>query len=321
MSNYKKTHHCIIVFLLVTVTLLLFSCGDSASQPEKTLSVQKLGFDLSVNEAIIPGKTVRVFARANQSNGVTYEWNLPGSWISVKDNLVEWTVPSEEGDYSISVRVKNEAGETADSTASIKVYDQSAYTAPQACSFTVTSSTDFTNKTMKGLTNTFSSRILKYSDGTVTTITNMEGETKTSTLKGDEITQYKADGTKGDVYKGTNLANGFDATVFTLENFKTVIPAYTLANDTYSFSKSLGSTQLDVKFDAKTGRLKSLSKADTETDDSMTYEIAYQMVDGYLFPSEISVITIYYIGGVKNTSVMKQVVSDINIGEPEMEVE
>lgn len=304
--------------------LVLLSCNnvvDSATvnavaAPVKELKIQKLAFDLTSDQVIVPGATVRVYAKANQVEQVSYDWQVPGTWTSVTDNQIEWTVPQESGEYTIQVTVHNTAGDSASNATVVNVFDAHAYSAPEACSFTIRSNSAYTNKTMGTLEDTAITTIKMFSDGSVSTAVTSNGFTTTSTIADDTLTQYDEQGNKNAVMRGSDLAGNFDPAIFNLSNLMTVMPGYTQKGDVYRFSKSTGSVDFSIEYDNKFGQIRSMNKSDSESGDLENLEIEYQLVDGYLFPSKISYEIVCWIAGVKNSNKIEQEFTDIVIGEP-----
>ncbi len=303
--------------------LVLLACNNvvdsaavkKAAEPVKELKIQKLAFDLKPDQAVIPGANVRLYAKANQVENVSYDWQVPGTWVDITGNLIEWTVPEEAGEYTIKVTAVNTNGDSATNSTVVNVLDAHAYSAPQACSFTINSNTRFSNKSMGTLENSTVTRIDMLSNGSVRTTVTANGETTTSIMADDTLTQFDEAGDKKAVMKSSDLAGNFDPALFNLSNLMMVMPDYTQKNDVYRFSKTSGSVNFSIEYDNKYGQIRSLKKSDSESGDFENLEIEYQLVDGYLFPAKMNYEIVCWIAGIKNSNKIEQEFTDVIIGD------
>lgn len=313
----NKNTTLLTLFLLVCVTsvALLSGCVNATSGQGRQLAVTRLGFKTDNDAPLTPGKTVTVYADSNRKAGVSYTWNVPGTYKQLSSKSIAWTVPTTPGDYTVSLTcVASSLGQTATRSTKVTVVDDAAVASPETFSCSIKAVTQFTNKLIgeKGITTT--SRISKDATGNVSVETTPPvGDTiKTSTDNGSTYS-IAADGTRTLV---SQISDGspempFSPSMLSLDSLKASCPTWTSDVRYFTFEQRASSQYGKIVFDSRLGVLTKIRSEDDDLGEVQDIKITYQTIDGYLIPAHIEGDITYMVADEPYTIHCSQDMEDI----------
>lgn len=306
-----------IVLMLVVTAVLLLSCSEhvQTNNSSKELKVSYLGFNTTITNYFVPGKTVELLARANKKN-VDYEWDLPGEWEEVTDNKVSWKVPEKEGLYTLSVNViDKKTNKNVNKSIDITVADNTVCAVPDSLSCKVTTNIKMNNRLLgENLQTTVSS--IKMNPDSSVYVETVEANGEITRTYADSDAIYNVDDMgKRTLVARSNTESLFVPTVnmFGLSSLINSCPDYETDGRYYKFRQSSSTQKALVEYDSKLGVVTRICSEDEENMEISDMQMEYDVIDGYIIPTKISGIVTYYASGEKFSTSIEEEISDIII--------
>lgn len=305
--------------MLVVTAVLLLSCSEhvQTNNSSKELKVSYLGFNTTITNYFVPGKTVELLARANKKN-VDYEWDLPGEWEEVTDNKVSWKVPEKEGLYTLSVNViDKKTNKNVNKSIDITVADNTVCAVPDSLSCKVTTNIKMNNRLLgENLQTTVSS--IKMNPDSSVYVETVEANGEITRTYADSDAIYNVDDMgKRTLVARSNTESSFVPTVnmFGLSSLINSCPDYETDGRYYKFRQSSSTQKALVEYDSKLGVVTRICSEDEENMEISDMQMEYDVIDGYIIPTKISGIVTYYASGEKFSTSIEEEISDIIINE------
>lgn len=303
--------------MLVVTAVLLLSCSEhvQTNNSSKELKVSYLGFNTTITNYFVPGKTVELLARANKKN-VDYEWDLPGEWEEVTDNKVSWKVPEKEGLYTLSVNViDKKTNKNVNKSIDITVADNTVCAVPDSLSCKVTTNIKMNNRLLgENLQTTVSS--IKMNPDSSVYVETVEANGEITRTYADSDAIYNVDDMgKRTLVARSNTESLFVPTVnmFGLSSLINSCPDYETDGRYYKFRQSSSTQKALVEYDSKLGVVTRICSEDEENMEISDMQMEYDVIDGYIIPTKISGIVTYYASGEKFSTSIEEEISDIII--------
>lgn len=122
----KKLHLLIIFILAIPISVALFtSCTSQETQGANESSGTLTIYYLTAPVQVMPTRLSEILCVAvdRENSPLTYEWKASGGEIRPEEEpqFIKWFSPEKEGEYEISVTVKNQKGNIASKSVRIKV--------------------------------------------------------------------------------------------------------------------------------------------------------------------------------------------------------
>ncbi len=305
--------------MLVVTEVLLLSCSEHAqtNNSSKELKVSYLGFNTTITNYFVPGKTVELLARANKKN-VDYEWNIPGEWEEITDNKVCWKVPEKEGLYTLSVSVTDKkTNKNVNKSIDLTVADNAVCAVPDSLSCKVTTNIKMNNRLFgENLQTTVSSITMSPDSSVYVETVEANGEITRTYADSDAI--YNVDDMgKRTLVARSNTESSFVPTVnmFGLSSLINSCPDYETDGRYYKFRQSSSTQKALVEYDSKLGVVTRICSEDEDNMEISDMQMEYDVIDGYIIPTKISGIVTYYASGEKFSTSIEEEISDIIINE------
>jgi hypothetical protein len=309
---------CILSILAITGV----SCTQEAQESTvsaKTLTVQKLGFSLDANQYIKPGEVVKVFAKANLASGASYAWNVPGSFTDKGNGLIEWTVPAEAGDYTISVVATDSSGNASVSRSmSVKVGDGHGYAMPDAYSYTLNTTSSLDNKFNRDLSKTTTTKLSKNADGSITSEISMDNGECQKLENVDGKTYVVAPDGSRSLFAEVSLDDySANTPSLSLGSLRNAYADYSQNGDVYTFTRIVSGVKSTIVYDDSSGYVTSMKSDDENSGTVSDVNITYTVVDGYVFPEKLTADVSYQVGETTSVVHIIQDFSDITVNATE----
>ncbi len=309
-----------IVHLLVTAGLFLISCTDNVQKvhDSRELKVSYLGFNTTIDNYFIPGHEVELLARANKKNGVDYSWNIPGEWEEIDKNKIKWKVPEEEGEYTLSVTVSDEAtNQSISKSVNVTVSDEIACAVPDTFSCKITTSITMNNKLIgEDIQKTVSSITMNSDDSVYVETIESNGDV-TKTYADSEAVYSIDDSGKRKLVAKRNSNDSFtpSVNVLGLASLKNSCSDYETDGRFYKFRQSSSSQKAEVDYDSSLGVITRIRSENEDNMEVSDIQMEYDVIDGYIIPKRISGIVTYYAQGEKFSTKIEEEITDIIINE------
>ena len=313
----KKSINLILSLLFVLISFFVSSCsGDLQKCKEsKELKITFLGFNTTINNYFIPGSDVELLARSNK-NDVDYLWDVPGEWKEIKKNKIVWKVPEQEGDYKLSVSVKDKTtNQTDQKSVNVTVADNVICAVPETVSYKVITKTTFNNKLIgKDVQQTVSSITMNSDDTVYVETIESSGEVSKTYVDSEAVYSIDKNGNREIVGKRSSEDSYIPkVNILGLASLKNACSTYESDGRFYTFRQSSSSQRAEVEYDSKIGMVTRIKSENDENMEVSDIQMDYEVIDGYIIPSKVSGLVTYYVAGEKYTVQIEQKISDVKI--------
>jgi len=92
-----------VFILIVVLYLFIFACTFNETENSRELKIVSFGIDNPSSRAISPGQNITIFAKANKTKDVIYQWKIDGTLVQDNSDKINWQIPSVKKTYEISV--------------------------------------------------------------------------------------------------------------------------------------------------------------------------------------------------------------------------
>ncbi len=314
-NQRRKLVSVILVFAGVFV-----SCknGNEKLDSGKEIKVTYLGIKSDYENYFAPGEKIEILARANKRSNVDIEWQLDGEWKKIDENRIVWTVPSEEGKYTIGVKaVDNENQKFSEKSMEIMVSDNLVSAKPDTFKCTVETGIRIKNKLLGDELKKTTSVIDMRQDGSVYVETiESNGEVTRSCSDEEAFYSINPDGKRELISR----RNPVDETIphVKMIGLSALINSgadYTNDGRTYTFTQNSETKSALVEYDSKLGVITRIRNENIENMEVSDIEMEYDVLDGFIVPKKIKGTVTYKICGELFSTEIEQEIKDVVINE------
>ncbi|NMC67757.1 MAG: hypothetical protein GYA61_05970 [Spirochaetales bacterium] len=92
-----------VLILLIVLYLLIFACTFTETENLRQLKIISFGIENPKDQPISVGQKITIFAKANKTKDVSYQWSIDGISLPDNSNKICWQIPEIKRTYDISV--------------------------------------------------------------------------------------------------------------------------------------------------------------------------------------------------------------------------